>query len=202
MSNYGPFVNLLGAPDPSAPSGLRFGRKTPRDMWDLMRAEIGAGWYRDGFLYLFGEGLDALDACLDAWSFVVPASPKRMVLGRNAHGAILVLENEGEPQTERVCLLDPFTVSYTPVPNTRFLNLVARALPKGELPSFVDDRAYRAWREQNGVKRLELEQILGFKTPKSLGGTLTPDNLQLEDIVEYYQTTAPIYADAFAKLKK
>jgi hypothetical protein len=42
--------------------------------------------------------------------------------------------------------------------------------------------------------------VLGIKVPKGLGGKLELDNLQLDGIVDYYQSTGPIYAKAFAKL--
>ena len=35
-----------------------------------------------------------------------------MILGRNAYGAILVLDNANDPMEQRVRILDPFTVTY------------------------------------------------------------------------------------------
>jgi hypothetical protein len=41
-------------------------------MWDKLHSEVGAGWYRDRFLYLFGENLEEFRPCVDAWSFLMP----------------------------------------------------------------------------------------------------------------------------------
>ena len=173
-----------------------------RGLSEAFLAEVGAGWFCDRFLYLLGEGLTELSACLEAWAFVVPPNPNRVIIGRNAYGAILVLDNASLPRIERVFVLDPFTVSYEEVPNARFVSFIGRALPEGEMEAFLDDRAYRAWLEQHHADRLEPQHVLGVKVPKGLGGELVPDNLQLEHIITYYQSTGPIYADAFAKLKQ
>lgn len=196
------FKNAFGVADPRATPGVRFESGMNRGLGEAFLAEVGAGWFREGFLYLLGDGLQQLHECLDAWSFVVPPNANRLIIGRNAYGAILVLDNASEPRIERVYVLDPFTVSYDEVPNARFISLIGRAFPRGELQGFLDDRAYRAWLDQHQVERLEPQDALGIKVPKSLGGELVADNLQLEDIVSYYQTTAPIYAKAFAQLNK
>lgn len=192
------FRNAFGAPEPSTALGVQFHSSANQGLV----ADVGAGWFRHGFLYLFGEELAQLNACLEAWPFVVPSNPRRIIIGRNAYGAILVVDNESMPREERVFVLDPFTVSYTEVPNARFMTLMARALPGNELPRFLDDSAYHKWRAEHGVTRLEPRQVLGVKVPRSLGGELVPANLQLEDIVSYYQTTGTIYAKAFATLSK
>lgn len=63
-------------------------------------------------------------------------------------------------------------------------------------------RPYKQWVAQNGNVELELDDVLGIKVPKPLGGKLEVDNLQLDGLVEYYQATGPIYAKAIKKLKK
>jgi len=170
--------------------------------WERLHEQVGSGWFRDGFLYLFGERLEALRACLDAWSFLVPPCSDRVIVGRNAYGAILVLDNPSTPALEMVHVLDPVTVTFTGDKTIQLVSLIGRALPENELRTFLDDGAYRAWLRENGVSRLGPDDILGVKVPTVLGGALVSSNLQLEDIGTYYQTTAPIYADAFAKLKK
>jgi hypothetical protein len=196
------FKKAFGKPDPATPHGIRFRNAGFQGSWESLHQEIGAGWFRDGFLYLFGEGLDSLTPCLDAWSFLVPPCDDRMIIGRNAYGALLVLDNGHSPYEERVYLLDPFTVTYATAPNIQFTNLIGRALPRRELPTFLDDSAYQQWREENNAGRLDLDDVLGIKVPRALGGQLTADNVQLDGIVDYYQSTAPIYADAFAKARK
>lgn len=112
----------------------------------------------------------------------------------------LVVDNESQHSAERVYLLDPFTVTYGEVPYARFGTLIGRALPQGELHTFLDDTAYRQWLTDNGVDRLDRRDVLGVKVPEALGGELVADSLQLEDIVSCYETTGPIYAKAFATL--
>ena len=47
-----------------------------------------------------------------------------------------------------------------------------------------------------------MEDVLGFKAPRALGGRIAADNLLLDGIVEYYQETAPIYEGALRKLRE
>lgn len=196
------FTKAFGRPDPATPNGLHFTEFGFESAWQSLYKEMGAGWFRDGFLYMFGEGLDTLRPCLDAWSFLVPPCDDRMIFGRNAYGALLVLDGANDPSgDERAFVLDPFTVTFDRDPNMHLRNTISNWMPRGKLPAFTDDTAYRAWRTANGVDRLGLDDVLGIKVPKALGGTLTADNLQLDGIVDYYQTTAPIYAEAFAKLR-
>jgi hypothetical protein len=190
------FISAFGKPDPAAGNGIAFFQ------WKSLYPEIGAGWFKTGFLYLFGEGMEAWKPCLDAWSFVVPACEDRIIVGRNAYGAMLVLDHGMTPEKEQLYVLDPFTVTYETRPNLLFRNLIGRWLPRGELPGFLDDHAYKQWRVAHDADRLDLDDVLGIKVPKGLGGKLTADNLQLDGMVDYYQTTAPIYAEAFAKLKR
>jgi hypothetical protein len=192
------FKSELGKPDPELPDGLRFGPRGPGALWKGLRREIRSGWFQDGFLQLFGEGLVELVPCLEAWSFVVPPSKDRVILGRNAHGAILVLENASTGKGQ-VHLLDPFRVVYWTHPELRLMNLIALWLPRDELPHFRDDSVYRAWRKKHGVL-LDDGDILAPRSPEGLGGEMTLSNFREEEIVEYYQTSGPIYARAFAKM--
>jgi hypothetical protein len=193
------FMAAFGAPNPPTPNGV-FLRRAFQSGWLAIHAEIGSGWFLDGFLYLFGEGLSDLQPCLDAWSFMMPACSDRRILGRNAYGAILVLDHGDSPDEQIVRILDPFTVTYDGAQNWQFSSLIGRALPKREMPTFLDNGAYDAWRKANGVDRLDLDDVLGIKVPKALRGELTVDNLQLDGIVDYYQSTAPIYEKAFASM--
>jgi hypothetical protein len=191
---------VCGKPDPAVAPGLRFTTRSPQ--WEVVRDEIGAGWFMNRFLYLFGEELEQFRPCLDAWSFVVPPGhPDRMIIGRNAYGALLVLENGNDISKESVHLLDPLNVQYWTHPEIVLVNLFGNYIPRGRLPNFLDHDAYDQWLAENGNVELEPQDILGVKKPLPLGGELEPGNLQLENIVEYYQTTGPIYAKAFASLR-
>jgi hypothetical protein len=193
---------VFGPPDPAAPPGLRFRTESWQELWDGIHPVTGAGWFCDGFLYLFGEGLERLHACLDAWSFLIPPADNRMILGRNAYGALLVLDDAEDVEAQCVHVLDPFTVTYGRVPHAHLLSLIGRVLPKRELRTFLDDSAYQVWLDEHELERIELNDVLGIKLPQALGGKLASENLQIEDIVDYYQSTGPTYAAAFATLKK
>jgi hypothetical protein len=97
-------------------------------------------------------------------------------------------------------VLDPFTVTYETRPNLLFRNLIGRWLPQGLLAGFLDDRAYRQWLAENEAGTVDLDEVLGIKIPQPLGGELVTSNMQLDNIADYYRTTAPIYAQAFAPL--
>lgn len=190
------FTAAFGKPDPAVPNGITFFQ------WKSLYTEIGAGWFKGGFLYLFGEGMTFLTDCLDAWSFLIPPCDDRIIVGRNAYGAILVLEHGSTPEQEQLYVLDPFTVTYETRPNLLFRNLIGRWLPQGLLPGFLDDRAYRQWLAENEAGTVDLDEVLGIKIPQPLGGELVTSNMQLDNIADYYRTTAPIYAQAFATLKR
>jgi len=199
MSDVGkPFVQAFGKPDPETPNGVNFKSSGLADLWKAMRREIRSGWFQDRFLYLFGEDLEALLPCLTAWSFVVPPNRDRIILGRNAYGALIVLDDANSGKGT-VHVLDPFRVVYWSNPNLAMMNLIAYWLPEDRIPHFRDDGPYREWRQQHGI-HLEDDVILAPRTPEGLGGKLELANLQEEPIVEYYETTAPIYAKAFAKM--
>jgi hypothetical protein len=60
------FKKRFGAPSPATENGLHFAEYGPRFSWEMSHEEIGSGWFLDRFLYLFGDGVDRLAACLDA----------------------------------------------------------------------------------------------------------------------------------------
>jgi WD40 repeat protein len=191
------FHAAFGDPQPAAPNGLFFKSSMERSLWQSIQPEIGSGWYLDRFLYLFGDDLGHLEDCLDAWAFLVPEGKDRKILGRNAYGSILVLENANEID-QKVFVLDPFRVVYWTHSQIVFGNLLGAYLPERLIPGFLDTALYDAWTEVNGP--LSDRTILGTKVPMGLGGALDPENVQEEDIVEYYRTTAPIYEKAWRKM--
>jgi hypothetical protein len=195
------FLKAFGKAEPEAPNGLKFTNSGARQLWDGLHKEIGSGWFRGGFLYLFGEGLEALQPCLDAWSFLVQPHPDRMIIGRNGYGTLLVLENGNTMGAGRVFVLDPYLVTYWGHPSLDLISLIGRWLPNNSLGTFLEDGAYKDWCKANKAA-LDLEDVLGFKLAKGLGGKVEAANLSLEGIVEYYESTGPIYAKAFADLAK
>jgi hypothetical protein len=197
MSDLGEhFVEALGRPDPVEPSGLTFPGLIRQGYWDMFYDQVGAGWFLDRFVYLFGPQAERLQTCLDAWPFLVPPSSDRRILGRNAHGAILVLEDASKVKT-RVYLLDPFALAYWTDPLLQLESLLGRFLPDNLLPRFLDRSLYESWRRATDM-HLEDDFILAPKTPEGLGGEWSPANFQPENIFDYYESMAPIYAKAYA----
>jgi hypothetical protein len=174
---------------------MKFTSRGQQMIWDSLN--IQAGWYKGSFLYLFGDELTQFQPCLDAWSFIVPSGHgDRMIIGRNGYGALLVLEDGNKPGSEHVYVLDPFLVTYTTSEDLTLSSLVGRWLPTAELISFTDDSVYRAWVKENEVEP-ELEDVLGFKVPRSLGGAFDVSNVQLDGLLDYYRTTGGVYAKSF-----
>lgn len=193
----GPLRRRLGAPSPAVPTDIRFRDARRQAFWERTLREVGSGWFLDRFLYLFGRGLQDLHDCLDAWAFLVPRSDDRIILGRNAHGTLLVLEDpEG---SQKVCVLDPTRVVYWSDPGLVLATLLGSWLPSGRVPHFLEDEVYRA--VVRGEAWLDDNQILGAVVPIGLGGQFGVDNYQEEDIVEYYRSTGAVYAKAFARKK-
>jgi hypothetical protein len=189
-------TKALGRPQPLEPNGVQFPTPFTQRLWEATYQEIGAGWYLDGFVYLFGPKAAALQRCLDAWPFVVPPKPGRVILGRNAYGMILVADDPAGHENT-VYVLDPFTVRYYTLQWLQFSTLLGRFLPERLIPHFLDDSVYRAWQRSTG-RTLEGDLVLGPKIPEGLGGELTLANVMLDDIFAYYESMAPIHAKAFA----
>ena len=123
-----------------------------------------------------------------------------MILGRNAHGVLLVLE-DANSGAGSIHVLDPFRVVYWTRPDLALMNLIADWLPQNDIPHFRDDSVYQAWRREHGV-HLEATDILAPRTPEGLGGKFELGNLQEEPMLDYYVTTAPLYAKAFADMRR
>jgi hypothetical protein len=186
------FLAGIGKPDLAVPPGLQFTSEVDQMLWDRAHAQIGAGWYRNRFLFLFGEGLEALRPCVEAWSFLLPRRADPVIVGRNAYGAIAIIEDAFDVD-QKVGVLDPLHIRYyTDGDALRFGSLIGSYLPRNELPGFLDTSVYEKWLAQTHLY-LELDVCLAIKKPLSLDGAMEVDNFQVEGIVEYYQTTAPIY---------
>jgi hypothetical protein len=194
------FRKQMGKPSPAAPSGLSFISLAMQDTWEDLHKTIGAGWYQDGFAYLFGEGLDAFLPCLEAWSFVAPKIKNPMILGRNAYGALLVVLDSSS-SNPRLALLDPTRITWWTDPSLTLGSLIGRFIPQGSLPHFFEREPYQAWRRAGG-RRLEVKEMLAPRTAVALGGTMSPDNFQIADVVTYYQASGPVYAKTLRALER
>lgn len=189
------FIQAYGMPDPSVPCRLRFTRPWDQELMNALLAEFGSGHYRDGFFSLLGEDLVSADALLESWRFILPDEVPRLVVGRNAYGVLLVIEDlEKDGSRSQLCVLDPIRVSYHRDENWRLLNGLVTWLPT-HYPNFMNDAIYRAHRAEGG-ERLRANEILAIKAPTSLGGAFAPDNFQVEDMFTYFAQTAVIYQEA------
>lgn len=187
------FHNRFGAPSPATEVGFHFSRSWHELGWKPLAGEIGAGHFMDGFLYLWGEGIGALDSILEQWAFLLPDAKNRRVVGINAHGVLLVTEEEATAgMASRVGVLSPLLLTYTTSGDRLFGNTIGNYLPEGKLTHFLDDTVYRAWKTPASPLLLP-DQILAAREPYVLGGAADPDNFQVEPTVDYFSTTAPIY---------
>ena len=67
------------------------------------------------------------------------------------------------------------------------------------LPTFLDDRLYKATRSVLPDLEFTVTEILGIKVPLPLGGTMDAANFQVEDIADYYTSMAPIIRQAMGR---
>lgn len=188
------FTVRMGTPAPPAEGTIRFSAEWAQGIWQYFLDAAGAGYFLDGFVYLFGRRARELDGLLLHWSFLFPDDIPRWVIGKNAYGALLVLEEPERDGTKgRVGMVDPLEVRYVTDAQLTLVSLLGRWLPQELLPRFLDDGIYRAWREREGATTLDFGQLLAIKVPLSLGGTMTPENFQVESLNAYYQTTGALY---------
>jgi hypothetical protein len=164
-------------------------------VYDDVTNDIGYGQYQDGFLLLFSDQLDDLQSCLDTWNFLIPADGvSRKVVGRNAYGSLLVIENrEANGTASQMGIVDTVTVSYWNNEHCLFANFLGHWLPqKKVLHTFTDNSVYAQWRKNTGAS-LEPGQILAPKVPLGLGGKMELSNFQPENFKTYFESTAAIY---------
>ena len=198
MSSVGDaFIQFYGKPDPLLPCRLKFEESWKQGMVDFIVAEIGSGVYCNGFYHLLGEDLVSLDPLLDTWRFILPDEKPRNVVGRNAYGVLLVAEDlQAKGMGAQLCVLDPIRVSYHRDENWLMTNGLVTWLPK-HYPNFTDQRIFKAMLGADN-SRLAPDEILAIKAPTSLGGEFAPENFQMENIHDYFATTAAIYAKYMA----
>jgi len=176
------FTHHFGRPEPAVPPGDFFADKFDKSLWRMMYDEVGAGWYRHGFLYLFGAELPTLSPALDAWAGMLAPGVERVVIGRNAYGMLLVAESTTEEGTDApIALLDPVAGSYTTYEELDFASLLSDWLPQNLLPGFLTQEPYDTFRQSGG--QLQPHEVLGLRT---LAAGFEPANLVAEDVLAYH----------------
>lgn len=192
------FLSSLGPAESTQAHRLHFTGSFDNMVWDSVYQDIGAGWFRDRFYQLFCADLEPYDALLEMWRFALPSGRQYKVIGRNAHGALLLIEDMQRRGTEApIRLLSPLRPSFWGDDHCVFMNCIGHWLPQHKIPGFSDSRIYDQFLSASRT-RLDPDEILAVKTPLSLGGTMTAENFQVENIFAYYRTTAAIYAPLFA----
>ena len=81
-------IGALGEPVDAGPAVFASQDPVALLQWESNLDEIRGGKYLDRFLWLFTPGLERLNACLEAWPFLVEPCDDRVIIGRNAYGAI------------------------------------------------------------------------------------------------------------------
>ncbi|SHI38617.1 hypothetical protein SAMN02745146_0725 [Hymenobacter daecheongensis DSM 21074] len=153
------FTHHFGRPAPAVPPGDFFADKFDKSLWRMMYDEVGAGWYRNGFLYLFGADLPLLNPALAAWAGLLEPEVERTVIGRNAYGMLLVAEQTTDEGTDApIGLLDPATGVYAKQEGLDFASLLSDWLPEDRLPGFLDQAAYDAF--VSGGGQLAAHEVL------------------------------------------
>ena len=191
------FLEVFGPPDPATSAGISFENEfRQEDFEDDILGPIGAGWFWDRFLFLWGEGVQQYEPCLEAWSFALPPHTERLIVGRNAYGALLVNFHHNDLEGNRLYVLDPLHASVWNHDEIGFGHWVAAFAPRRDWRDFFDRSVYDAWLATDPPVQMELEHCLAPKRPIPLDGTMELDNFQLESIVDYYKSTGPIYKKA------
>jgi hypothetical protein len=193
------FQKRMGKPSPKAkPMDVSCDGGAEFTM-EMYLEEVGAGWFLDRFIYLFGDRVSELEPALHAWEFLTGKLPNARVLGQTATGALVFTPNLLKM---RVAILDPWRVAYIASSQYDLGGLLGWVLPDAHWPELVDTDLYREFRKATRM-RVEVGEMLAPKVALPLGGTATLDNVQLLPLVEYYAATAVPYARvAQAKTKK
>jgi hypothetical protein len=190
------FVEAFGPPD-EATAPMHFSEPFLEQDWTWRCRRTGAGWFLGRFFFLLGDGLGRFTPCLEAWSLLLstPAN-ERKIIGYNAYGALLVLENElDRGVVAPVRLVEPTNVVYWGDPECAYGTLLNRWLPSRLVPHFFDTSVYEQWLKSSG-RFLGDGEILGIRAALPLGGEMKLDNFSPMNIVDYYRATGPAYAKA------
>lgn len=157
-------------------------------------SDINYGWFKNRFYLLLSSELENCKECVNEWNFLIPKDGKtRTVFGRNAYGAIFMLEDvEIKGTAAQVGILNPFIVSYTSDEHCVFMNNLGYWMPKNAhhfsaSNSAIYDSAF------GKSTFLNTDEILAPKIPEPLGGKFEMQNFQVEPIIDYYKSTAKIY---------
>lgn len=190
------FLKSVGPDKGNSKLGFHFSMEWDQVVLDDLYKEIGAGKFKNGFLFLLGNEMESLNESLKYWDFLFKEDCDRKVIGRNAYGSLLIVENENELGTiAPIGYLDVLNCKYYKDANLDFLGLIGNWIPKNRLEYFLDDHVYNDFLIKQKIE-LSKNEILAIKVPLSLGGKMNLDNFQIEDIDEYFKSITEIYKKA------
>ena len=107
------FLSTVGKPNLLTDLGFKFSMEWDQIVLDDLYQEIGAGIFQNDFLHLLGSNISELDLLLENWNFLFNDDANRRVIGRNAHGSLLIIENESELGTVApIAYLDLLNCKY------------------------------------------------------------------------------------------
>jgi hypothetical protein len=166
--------------------------------WNDIKEETGAGYFLNGFLYLFGADIREWDPCVEAWSFLYPRpEAKRLLIGKNAYGSLIILEDP-EKSMPLVGILDIPTVTYYSHRDLDFYAFLNSWLPERQGPEeFWRTDIYDAFAAKS-KEPLGMDALLGMTIPLELGGDWSFSNFEVREPVEYHQKTAAAIKEGVA----
>jgi len=190
---------MLGHPSPRVDAlEIEFTNKRDGRTWSRIAADVGAGWYKERFLYVAGPEVAPLNACVAAWNFLKPEGIDPChVIGFNAYGALLLVQTRPDSHSMSVHVVDPIRVAWFQNDGMDIFSLFGTWIPDDRIPGFMNTSIYDEWVAEQGP--LQSGEILAIKKPLPLGGTWDLDNFQPEGIASYYQSTGPIYANVLGR---
>lgn len=199
MSKVGEaFLKKVGPSNPNKELGFKFSMEWDQIVLDDIFEEIGAGVYHNGFLHFLGTDVSPLNDILKYWSFLFGDNKDRKVIGRNAHGSLLIIENESEEGTVApVGYLDLLNCQYVKNENLDFIGLIGNWIPNNRLTNLLESSIYESF--INDGKIIQEDEIIAIKVPVPLGGKLEKDNFKIENIFEYHSSISKIYQKSISK---
>jgi hypothetical protein len=188
------FLKTYNLPEIIEPLYFNFSNFLTQAVWNSIYKEIGAGYYQNNFIYLFGEQLKQLEPCIDFWSFLIPKEKDFTIIGMNKMGMLLLAENlQSKGISSQIYLVDNLNVKLWTDPNIVFVNLIGNWLPLKKIPLFNENILFEAW-NQTQKESLDFLEIFAIKVPLSLQGKYEASNFQIENIIDYYSSTGKIYS--------
>lgn len=188
------FVQAYGGPSTPAPTHLSIKEAADQQDWEAVYATIGGGWFRNGFLYLFGERLQELDALLEPMAHLWPqGQPELSIFGKNAYGDLLIVEAFSERGFEApVVLFEAEKKLLHRNPAWNFLTVIGEQLPSMEFAFFLQQDHWYTWLENEQLKP-KIDECIITKPIDS-----EKEGLQ-KGLLQYYLTDKEVVLEATSR---